>query len=151
MFYFSLLIIFLLSCCGKTPLQYIDPVLLPYIQQFQQDATIHTANTSGLKDIRQFIFDTLPAGIAGECLGYTEQDGMISESYEEIHISIDKWKTLEETVKVGLIYHELGHCLYRFAHSDNLQSIMYKDTHSFSNWDESVNEFFEGAPHVIQD
>lgn len=104
------LTILILSSCGKAPIH--SQELVPYIQQFD---TQYSLNTSGI-DIE--IVDKISVNvevpvnqvILGVCLG------------DHIQIAGKYWPLLSETSKKSVIYHELGHCVFKRIHTTDTYS-----------------------------
>lgn len=104
--------IFLIAACGKPPIQSAE--LTPYIQQFN--------NQYGAYDVDAFnvdieIIDKLDGNIPapnpitgmviGECI------------YNRVEILKGVWSLLTHTQQKSLVFHELGHCVFKRSHTDD--------------------------------
>ena len=99
----TLLIFLSLTACGKfeSKKAIIDQALLPHIEQYKIDKKIHL----GISDIEYIdvVFGELNRGQVGVCYIY---DG----GYKIIYIDRVYWSGMDESTKLVLIYHEMGHC-----------------------------------------
>lgn len=118
----SLSILLFISGCGFYPVDsgYIDPVFIPYVEEYKGDKLLYL-NTSNIVKV-SIIFKTLDTGLAGMC----EMTGFIDRItnknkifYRHIFIDPNHWYTLNELDQKLLIYHELGHCDLDLDHTDD--------------------------------
>lgn len=103
--YTYLLLIFLVNCSLPDPRKFksIDQEALPYVQLFES----HWGNKIGDIPIG---FTDLHEGITGRCVKYLK-------GKKEIQIDRKSWDgMLQESMRVGLIFHELGHCALGLQH-----------------------------------
>lgn len=118
----------------------INPDFLPYVLQFEEyfDTEIIDIPIG---------YDTLNPMYLGVC-SVTTINGYI---YPEILISKSDWDRDSEYERLGLIFHELGHCHFGLDHlSGNMNdgcaiSLMndYRPSHAclVKHWDYYINEF----------
>lgn len=127
--YVCVLISMCLFSCGRPPAK-IDPILKPYLMQFETDVN---ASTEGI-DVG---FGTLQFPVLGEC-----ESGLNSQN-NKITIDSAYWAKASNNQKQQLVYHELGHCALGLGHVTTFKadrcpdSIMYPyafgDSYCYSN------------------
>ena len=90
-----------------------DKEILPYIEEFSDDAIAYGVSCLKIKDI--ILSDNVKAGIAGYC-----QPGWA------VVLSKSVWKNFSAWERRTLVYHELGHCSLNAEHvaDDDLMNIM---------------------------
>ncbi len=95
-----------LSSCTTLSVAYTDDEMLPYIEKFMF--------VTGADDYDMVMvtikFRTLPDKSAGSCSYVTR----------EISIDPEKWFDYTEMEKTGLIFHELGHCVFNLKHDSRI-------------------------------
>lgn len=103
-----LLIVFalLLTSCGSgaanTSNYYIDPELMPYVDDFTNEVGVKPTNVV-------IVFGDLESDTPGEITLGNCRYGY--EVYEKITIDRKAWKNLSKLEREHLMYHEFGHCV----------------------------------------
>lgn len=103
--------VFLIAACGKPPTQSAE--LVPYIQQFNDQYGAYYVNGFNV-DIQ--IVDTLdgnipaPSPITGTVIGECIDN--------KVEILRSTWSSLSDTQHRSLVFHELGHCVFKRVHTD---------------------------------
>lgn len=122
------LIILLFSACGKGPAPAIvDPTLAPYLAKFESDIG---ASVAGI-NVQFADTEKVQPGTLGEVVGECTR---WSDGTRTIQIDSTYWAASDESQRVELIYHELGHCALFMGHITTFQgngcptSIMYPYT-----------------------
>lgn len=117
-----------------------------YVEQFENESGGYGRPTK-IRDV-YIHFDHLnvgkPSGFnGGYLLGLCVPD---SFSTPEVLIDEKMWKTLSETSRKNLIFHELGHCVYGYKHVKSKESLMNPiimlDDQYFTDPDGYDSEFF---------
>lgn len=103
----------------------IDPVLLPYFNQFAHEAEIRNKNLNIAKGYAlNLYFGSVSTGQGGRCGIHkdTTDKFPLKETSEIRTIIIDRtnWETLNEENKLSLVMHELGHCILGKQHDDRI-------------------------------
>lgn len=124
--------LFLVACGNET--YYIEPEILPYVQEFNQDSPIDASQI-------EIIFMELD-----------HNDGLCYTKNKRIYIDKRKWGMKNYVQKKVLIYHELGHCILNLEHNNMKnnfcpESIMHPYCVSYSRcyedkWDDYLEELF---------
>lgn len=98
----SLIMLFVLSACGKEP--YVDPELYQYAKTFEQEIGYSTENIT-------MIFTNLDMPTIGRCTVEVSENNLVE---------IDKnfWAMSDFDEREQLMYHELGHCAMYLEHDD---------------------------------
>jgi hypothetical protein len=111
---FNLLIILLLSGCGTFRALIIDEEFKPYYQEFQEVYGLYPQISITMMPEEYFKDPDNPKRlVVGHC--HLEK--------KLIHISREYWDRASEVNRWELVFHELGHCFFRFrAHYDDLFS-----------------------------
>jgi hypothetical protein len=131
------------------PAYRVDPELKPVLDQYMADAAHFGLGRGYIHDMRKLIFADFPENgpehdnKVGVCTYYTET---------EVKHPRHWWNV---TIKTGLtgcyrdfvVYHELTHCVYQIAHSDDPESVMYPymsvSAESCADlWQEKMNNLF---------
>jgi hypothetical protein len=116
-----------------------DDTLVPYIEEFSDDAVKYGAACFQVKDV--IISDTVKEGIAGYC-----------QPRFAVVLSASYWKTASSWEKRTLVYHELAHCALDAGHvsEDDFQNIMnpyiIPDWIAERQWKELVRKLFMETP-----
>lgn len=97
--------VMLTNACGHVQPAYQEPALYPYAQQFEHQYNRST-NLVTMVFIDAPLTDTT---FLGDCW-----------SYGTVEIVRRTWETISETQKHLLIYHELGHCVLKRPHRDDI-------------------------------
>lgn len=92
---------------------YIDKAFLPYLNKWDNDIGISYSSLT-----IQFGTPKADSSIA-ECWWLNVHSKKIGY---KIIVKQDSWDKLEETQKLILIYHELGHCVLNLTHNDKHDS-----------------------------
>lgn len=125
----------MLSGCGKSILY--DPLFFKeYSNLFERESITYSYPTK-IDDISVRFSTELPNTIAGRCT--------INIGTPLIEINISKWEYLSSEQKEILLFHELGHCVYRDSnHVLGTTAIMSKYLLSgyLGKRDELLNEYF---------
>lgn len=138
-------------CCGTKP--YVDPILAPYVHQFEQ-ASCKVSHCLKVDNIDVFL-GTDPSVQEGDpniaVLGYCEY----AEAFfgrNSVHINTSLITNGEEWQKEYVMFHELGHCQLGRKHITYLmsdgspQSIMYPYLIQYGQYiihrDEYIYELF---------
>lgn len=117
-----------------------------YIEQFEIESDGYGRPTK-VDDI-YIHFDDLnhgkPKGVnGGYLLGTCTRDYF---STPEITVDQKMWGILSETSRKNMLFHELGHCVYKYKHVNNKKSLMYPviilDEQYFTDPDRYDDEFF---------
>lgn len=103
--------VFLLVACGKPPAQSAE--LLPYIQQFNDQYGAYDINAFRVDiEIVDKLDGNIPAPnpltgmVIGECIN------------NRVEILRGVWILLTNTQQKSLVFHELGHCVFKRVHTD---------------------------------
>lgn len=107
----NLVILFVLSACGKEP--YVDPELYQYAKTFEQEIGYSTENIT-------MIFTNLDMPTIGRCTIDFSSNNLIE---------IDKnfWFISDFDEREQLMYHELGHCAMYLEHDDRKINYQYME------------------------
>lgn len=135
----------------RVPDRNIDPVFLPSIQLFQQEAAARSIDLPYMNKLRVVQFGTIEKkdgrNIIGICKTWTNSRKQIV--YTEIIID-NSMKDQTETCKFkALMFHELGHCVLRKHHEDDHPKVIMSPTIVYEylcerNWEQLVEQFFTG-------
>ena len=115
-----------LSACGKfesTPSRIIgiNPEFVPYIG-------LYTYHKGRAPDYEIHMgFANLSGDNIGLCMRWTD-------GYRQILIDKEYWDNSNESLRVSLVFHELGHCDLNREHSSDPNSIMYEYNIGSFNW-----------------
>lgn len=116
-----------------------DKEILPYIEEFSDDAIAYGASCLKIKDI--ILSDNVKVGIAGYC-----QPGWA------VVLSTPVWKSFSAWERRTLVYHELGHCSLNAEHvaEDDLMNIMnptvLPEWIASRHWKDLVRKLFQETP-----
>lgn len=101
-----------LSACGQAPVVSIEGPYLAYVQSFTEEARV-----SGVKiEITELVVRSAPLERGqGEC-------AIEPDTPPTVTIDPDYWKKATEAEREQTVYHELGHCILRRAHTPEVDS-----------------------------
>ena len=103
------LIALALTACGKpSPAPVVvDPALAPYMASFETNVGASSAGISA--QFANTETQSNPLGeTVGECVISTDQNGNVVS--KQIQVDQTYWNSSDESQRVQLMYHELGHC-----------------------------------------
>jgi len=150
-----LLILVLLLGCGSFPEDWVfadggyyvpppslDPDLYVYVIDFMYDATRY-GHSPNVDLLRQLNYEDLNGEHIGVCTTWYEGG---TSNVRWTHIRVDPTITCEAQLK-AVMYHELGHCLMGWDHSESgiMRSFSYSCEHYEVHWDDMVEQLL-GEP-----
>ena len=128
-----ILVIFLAGCGRFYPPTVINKDFLPYVQSFE-DLWGHKVKFS-------VIYGDVPDEYIGVCKTW-------SDGHKEVHIDKEWWESeyTNDTERLVLIYHELGHCALGRGHLDGFTggkptSIM--NSYNIGGWYDSNEDYYD--------
>jgi hypothetical protein len=113
----------------------INPEFISYYQAFEK--------ACGIKPNIAIQFKQLEENFSGACFivntTYRDEFNSINRTQVYIGISPHYWYNYSEKQRQWLIYHELGHCIFRLNHNEKInknqpESIMYPYLGDFVNF-----------------
>ncbi len=123
----SLILVLLLSACGHRKVVDIPAEFQSAYKGFERVAAEHGVEVS-ITDLKIEFVDALPDSKIGRCETNPWQTPTIK-------ILLNYWLTADATRKELLLFHEIGHCIFNYEHTENEHSIMSVRTMSLSEYD----------------
>lgn len=107
--------ILMLSACGQ-PIApaVVDPKLAPYLASFETDIGASSAGINAQFADTENVPGTL-GEVVGECV-------FSSDGSRTIQVDTKYWASIDESQRIQLMYHELGHCALYMGHITTYQS-----------------------------
>jgi hypothetical protein len=126
-----------------------DERLYRYVLEFKRDANKNGINID-LDRLGSITFGNIKDRYLGECTKYKrDKVTKYKKPYDivlnENILDIDTWNT-HRMIKT-IVYHEMGHCALNLDHSENEDSLMYKEinhteTYYKYNWQDLKHDLF---------
>ena len=124
----------------------LDPAFSRYYVSFIQDYRKYAPAGTTLVEEVTIVFDDddwIMPWLSPTTLGYC------NPFLDKVVIKRSEWDIMLPISRRELIYHELGHCMLHYGHTDGLH-LMSADslpvTYLNNNWRTLVVEFFRGTP-----
>ncbi len=109
--YLTLYSLFLVACA---PPPVVEPQYLEYLAIFNREAA-NRGLASNSDSTSVITADSMPDNVVGSC----------SMGRNEVHILRSYWNWADHSRRESLIFHELGHCVLFYEHTNNYPAIMF--------------------------
>ena len=87
------------------------------------------------------------SGVTPDHAGYSTFAGYCSREVVSIGVILNYWEDYTEIQQLWLMYHEFGHDVYKYQHSNNRSDIMYP---SVTRGDTKINDFIEAKNRFLR-
>lgn len=101
------------TACGRAPVLQIDEPFKPYVQRFEQ-LSIERGNGVQIVDLKVSFGKMQSEYENGAC-------EIIGDNTPTVYINEVTWNRLTDIDREALIFHELGHCVLRRGHIDEIE------------------------------